>query len=293
MDESSLTGETFPVEKSPGVVAAADPISSRSNALFAGTHVVSGRGAVLIAATGGDTELSRVAAHVNAATPQHRLREGHDPVRAPAHAAHGRVRHRDLLANLLLQRPLVDSALFSLALAVGLTPQLLPAIVSISLAQGARMMARERVIVRAPRRDRGLRIDDRSVLRQDGHDDRTAPFVLDVAIGLDGAPSEAVARAGQPECRPAVRLEEPDRPRDPRRPSSAVRRPSRLGELPYDFLRKRLSVLVRRAATRMLCSSPRARSTRCSRSAPPAAGQRTRLPLARPLPPTSTSASWH
>src|SRR5206468_6382898 len=52
------------------------------------------------------------------------------------------------LTNVILAKPLLDSALFALALAVGLTPQLLPAIVTISLSQGARLMARERVIVK-------------------------------------------------------------------------------------------------------------------------------------------------
>lgn len=51
-------------------------------------------------------------------------------------------------ANLLLQRPPVDSALFSLSLAVGLTPQLLPAIIDIGLARGARAIAKHRVIVK-------------------------------------------------------------------------------------------------------------------------------------------------
>lgn len=59
-DEATLTGETFPAEKSAGVVRADAPLSQRSNVVFLGTHIVSGSGMALVVATGRDTEFGKV-----------------------------------------------------------------------------------------------------------------------------------------------------------------------------------------------------------------------------------------
>jgi P-type Mg2+ transporter len=125
--------------------------------------------------------------------------------------------------NLVLHRPVVESLLFSLALAVGLTPQLLPAIVSIGLAAGARRMAAEQVIVK--RLDAALDLAGRAsdevlrLARLNAGLQRGFPNPLDQAILADAAPVDAGAR---------------------------------LDEIPYDFQRKRLSVLVGGRGTPLL-----------------------------------------
>jgi Mg2+-importing ATPase len=140
VDEAALTGEAYPVEKEPGVLPAETPLARRTNALFAGTHVVSGTAEALVVHTGESTELG----HISKQLEQKPLQTGFE--RGLTRFGYMLIRSTAVLlvlifaANLALSRPFVDSLLFSLALAVGLTPQLLPAIVSISLSEGARRM---------------------------------------------------------------------------------------------------------------------------------------------------------
>ena len=146
--------------------------------------------------------------------------------------------------NIVLARPLIDSALFSLALAVGLTPQLLPAIVTISLSQGARLMARERVIVK--RLDAIEDFGAMSILCTDKTGTMTVGSVeLQGALGIDGKPNSDVRRLALLNAKLQTGFANPidqaivDGVKD-----VDVSTARRLDELPYDFTRKRLSVLV-------------------------------------------------
>jgi Mg2+-importing ATPase len=147
-DEATLTGETFPAEKSVAVLAAETPLSKRTNFVFMGTHVVSGSGTALVVATGRDTEFGKVSERLKLRPPETDFERG---VRRFGYLL---LEVTLLLVigifafNVYLHRPVLDSFLFSMALAVGLTPQLLPAIVSINLAAGARRMAERKVIVK-------------------------------------------------------------------------------------------------------------------------------------------------
>jgi Mg2+-importing ATPase len=148
VDEAALTGESFPVEKRVDVLTADTPLAQRANVLHLGTHVVSGSGRAVVVHTGQSTAYGAIADRLRLRSPETEFERG---VR----------RFGNLLVevtlilialifafNVLLKRPVVDSFLFALALGVGLTPQLLPAIISVNLAQGARSMARRRVIVK-------------------------------------------------------------------------------------------------------------------------------------------------
>ena len=147
-DEATLTGETFPAEKSAGVVGADAALAQRSNVVFLGTHVVSGSGTALVVAIGRDTEFGKVSERLQLRPPETDFEHG---VRRFGYL----LMEVSLLlvfgifaCNVYLHRPVLDSLLFSMALAVGLTPQLLPAIISINLAAGARRMAERKVIVK-------------------------------------------------------------------------------------------------------------------------------------------------
>ncbi|MET8764897.1 magnesium-translocating P-type ATPase [Lentzea sp. NPDC004782] len=230
VDESMLTGESFPVEK------------TSTAALLAGTHVVSGTSTALVTLTGRDTRFGAVAVDLagqDVVTGFERgmTRFGTLLVRAMIVLV-GAI----LVVNVVLDRPLIESLLFSLALAVGLTPQLLPAIVAVSLSAGARRMAAERVIVK--RLDAIEDFGATTVLCTDKTGTLTAGAIrLDAAYDLDGHDSPETLRlarlnAGLQHGFPnpldqAVLLGAP--PGDPRQ---------RLDEVPYDFHRKRLSVLV-------------------------------------------------
>jgi P-type Mg2+ transporter len=243
VDEAALTGETYPVEKTPGTVPADRPIGQRTNALFMGTHVVSGAGTALVIRTGRTTEFGQVSASL----------VGHQDATGfeRGMTAFGFLLLRAMVVlvvaifviNVLLARPLIDSALFSLALAVGLTPQLLPAIVTISLSQGARLMAQHRVIVK--RLDAIEDFGAMSVLCTDKTGTMTAgTVVLDGALGIDGKPSPSVARLAYLNAHFQTGFSNPIDAAIVAAGGVDADGVQRLDELPYDFTRKRLSVLV-------------------------------------------------
>ncbi len=147
-DESVLTGESLPAEKSVEPVAkAASPLDLASCA-FMGTVVRSGNGIGVVVLTGGGTEFGRIATQLGARQPQTAFQRGLRDfslllVRITAMLA-GTI----LAVNLALGRPAIESILFALSIAIGLTPQLLPAIVTVSLSTGARRLAERNVIVK-------------------------------------------------------------------------------------------------------------------------------------------------
>jgi len=148
VNEASLTGETFPAEKNAGILPPATSLNQRTNSLFMGTNVVSGNAQAAVVGTGLQTEFGKVSERLRLRPPETEFEHG--------------VRHfgyllmevtlvlvvATLAINVYFARPVLESLLFSLALAVGLTPQLLPAIISINLARGAKNMATQKVIVK-------------------------------------------------------------------------------------------------------------------------------------------------
>ena len=148
VNEAVLTGETYPVEKITRIVPLDTPISKRINSLFMGTSVVSGSGKALVVKTGQETEFGRISDKLRLRTPETEFERG---VRRFGYFLM-QITLVLVIAifaiNVFYSRPVLESLLFALALAVGLTPQLLPAIISVNLSHGARRMATRKVIVR-------------------------------------------------------------------------------------------------------------------------------------------------
>jgi len=148
VDEAMLTGETFPVEKSVSVLAADTALAQRANAVWMGTHIVSGTAKAIVVYTAKNTEFGKVSERLKLKSPETEFEHG---IRRFGYFL-GEVTLVLVVIifaiNVYLQRPVLDSFLFSLALAVGLTPQLLPAIISINLSHGAKKMAQKKVIVK-------------------------------------------------------------------------------------------------------------------------------------------------
>lgn len=148
VNEATLTGETYPVEKSTKTLKAETPLAKRENSLWMGTSVESGSGKALAVATGKKTEFGKISEELRTSAPETEFERG------VAKFGHFLMEVTMLMViaifaiNVYLQRPILDSFLFSLALAVGLTPQLLPAIISVNLSHGAREMAENKVIVK-------------------------------------------------------------------------------------------------------------------------------------------------
>ncbi len=247
VDEAALTGESYPAEKD--AVTGAPP--SRAGAVFMGTHVVSGTGRVLVVATGRRTEFGDVAVRLRARPPETEFE-------------HGVRRFGTLLmeitlflviaifaVNVLLARPVLDSLLFSLALAVGLTPQLLPAVISVNLARGARRMARAKVIVK--RLAAIENFGSMNVFCSDKTGTLTEGRVrLHAAMGVGGAEDPRVLLYAYLNAGYSTGFANPIDAalREAAPPDAAAY--EKLDEVPYDFVRKRVSILVARGSERLL-----------------------------------------
>jgi Mg2+-importing ATPase len=245
VDEATLTGETFPADKDPGVLPEDTPLAERTNTLFMGTHVVSGSATALVVHTGLATEFGQVSERLETAPPETEFERG---VRRFGFFLM-EVTLLLVLAifaiNVLLAKPVLDSFLFSLALAVGLTPQLLPAIISINLAHGARTMADRKVIVK-----RLAAIEDfgsMDVLCSDKTGTLTEGVVtLDAAYDSSGRESSDVLLYAYLNSCFETGFANPIDDAVRRAATFDISSVVKLDEEPYDFIRKRLSVLVRR-----------------------------------------------
>jgi Mg2+-importing ATPase len=246
VSEASLTGESFPVEKRPGIAAANAPLPARTNCAFLGTSVRSGTATMLVVRTGRDTVYCDVAALLRAPPPEPEFARGVRRFGYLLMRVMVVVVVAVLVANELLGRPAVESLLFAVALAVGLSPELLPAIVSVTLARGARGMARRGVLVR--RLDAIQDLGSMTVLCTDKTGTLTEGVMrLDVACDTAGAESSRVLRLAHLNAALETGIENPlDTAIVAAGKAAGLDRISarKIDEIPYDFVRKRLTIVV-------------------------------------------------
>jgi Mg2+-importing ATPase len=244
VSQAVLTGETFPVEKVPGDVDSKAGLAGRTNCVFMGTTVRSGTAHVLIAVTGAGTAYGLIADRLSRRSPETEFERG---IRR-----FGLMLSEVMVAlvlvvfgmNVISVKPPLDSLLFAIALAVGISPELLPAIITINLSKGARAMAKAGVIVRRLNSIENLGSMD--VLCTDKTGTLTEGLVrLDGAFGVEGQASGEVFRYAFLNAHFQTGLANPlDQAIVGARPietDGAVK----LDEIPYDFVRKRLSIVVR------------------------------------------------
>jgi len=149
VNEALLTGESYPTEKHASVDGIQSPaVAEATNAAFMGTSVISGSAKLFICATGKATQLGEISGTLRHSPPPAGLEKGTYEFGMLIVRLTVLLVLFVLLVNILFHRPLLESFLFAVALAVGLTPELLPMIVSVTLARGALRMARERAIVK-------------------------------------------------------------------------------------------------------------------------------------------------
>jgi Mg2+-importing ATPase len=158
VNQAQLTGEPFPVEKKSAAEAglshpmrpiAAFTLDAR-DCIFLGSTVVSGSARACIGRTGSETALGQIALDLNKTAPATAFETGTRQFGMLIMRLTLLLVFFTLLVNLALERPLLESFLFAVALAVGLTPELLPMVVSVTLAKGAMRMATLKVIVKRP-----------------------------------------------------------------------------------------------------------------------------------------------
>lgn len=243
VNEASLTGETFPVEKNAGIAEVDAPMSKRLNTLFMGTHVVSGTVRALVIQTGMNTEFGNIAKHVAAAPPETEFERG---IRKFGHL----LMEVTLILvitifaiNIYFHKPVIDSLLFSLALAVGLTPQLLPAIISINLSHGARNMAKSKVIVK--RLSSIENFGSMNVLCSDKTGTLTEGSVkVKDFVDSSGKRNEKVFLYTYLNSYHQTGFKNPIDAAILNHASCETKGYTKTDEIPYDFIRKRLSIVV-------------------------------------------------
>lgn len=244
--EASLTGESFPVEKRPGIVSPQAPLGQRTNCAYLGSSVRSGTARMLVVRTGRDTAFGAIAERLAARAPETEFARG---VR---HFGYLLVRVMlvmvvfVLVVNHLLERPAIESLLFAVALAVGITPELLPAIVTITLSRGARAMSRRGVIVRHLESIENLGSID--VFCTDKTGTLTEGVItLSDAVDGEGRPSAEVRRFAHLNAALETGI---DNPLDAailracEGGSFSIEAHRKIDEIPYDFSRRRLTVVV-------------------------------------------------
>jgi len=147
-DESVLTGEAVPVDKDPAPVEPGTALAELSGCALMGTVVHAGEGRGVVVATGGRAEFGRIALGLGERQPETAFQAGLRRFSVLLLQVAAVLTTAIFVINLVLDRPLLDALLFSLAIAVGVTPQLLPAVVSTGLAAGSRQLARRKVLVK-------------------------------------------------------------------------------------------------------------------------------------------------
>ncbi len=243
VNEAALTGETYPAEKMARAVPEDASLNKRANCLFLGTSIVSGTARAVIVNTGLQTEFGSVSQRLRLRAPETEFEHG---VR---HFGYMLMEVTLLLVvaifaiNVYLARPIVESFLFSLALAVGLTPQLLPATISINLAHGARRMAAHKVIVK--RLAALENFGSMNVLCCDKTGTLTEGTVrLHAALDVDDNSSDRVLLYAYLNAFYETGFTNPIDKAILDRGQIDISGYKKLDEVPYDFLRKRLSILV-------------------------------------------------
>jgi len=251
VNEAALTGESYPVDKSPGTLPAETPLARRENALFLGTHVVSGSGRAVVVHTGPATELGKIAGRLRV-----RSRET-DFERGVRRFGYLLLEVTMVLVvaifafNVYLHRPVLDSFLFALALGVGLTPQLFPAIISVNLARGAKRMAERKVIVKRLAAIENFGSMD--VLCADKTGTLTEGRVeVHAALDAEGRESERVLFHAYLNAAYETGFTTPIDEAIRTHHAFDLTAWRKLDEVPYDFGRKRLSVLAQREGRAVL-----------------------------------------
>lgn len=252
VNQSFLTGEAFPVERmaTPDAVPAGNP-QDASDAVFMGTAVISGSASVLVTETGQQTALGRIGGALERRPPPTAFERGTQAFGALILRLTLVLVLLVMLANAVLDRPLLESLLFAVALAVGLTPELLPMVISVTLSRGALRLAERNVIVKrlSAVQDLGamdvLCTDKTGTLtegriRLERHVDpmgQESPRVLELAClnsrfesGLRSPLDEAILAHAAVDLAGWTKID----------------------EVPFDFERRRVSVLAEREGRRLL-----------------------------------------
>ena len=250
--QALLTGEPYPVEKRPGPLAPdATDLQDAANALFMGTSVISGSARMRVVKTGTGTAIGGIADSLTRQPPPTAFEIGTQRFGMLIMRLTVLLVLFVLLVNAFMHKPWLDSFLFAVALAVGLTPELLPMVVSVTLSRGAQLMARKRVIVKRLAAIQNLGSMD--VLCTDKTGTLTeAKIKLEQHVDPQGHPSERVLELAYLNSFFETGLKSPLDEAILAHENVDVSAWRKIDEVPFDFERRRVSVLLDKGNGRLL-----------------------------------------
>ena len=249
LSQSSLTGESEPVEKSGAVCQTVGSLTECGNLAFMGSTVVSGSATAVVLAVGHDTMLGAMAKALNVKPPKTTFEKGVNSVSWVLIRFMLLMVPIVLLINGLSDGDWIQAGLFAISIAVGLTPEMLPMIVTTSLAKGAMTMSREKVIIKDLNAIQNLGAmdilctDKTGTLTQD-------KVVLEYHLNVDGEPDDRVLRHAflnsyfQTGLKNLIDIAVIDKQRQ-LGADELIARFEKVDEIPFDFERRRMSVVVR------------------------------------------------
>lgn len=251
VDEAALTGEAYPAEKDAEPAAGMAANALPRNMVFMGSSVVSGTAKALVVATGPKAQLGSIASALQKPPPPSAFAVGIQNFGMMIVKITVFLVLFVVLVNLLFHRPLLESFLFALALAVGLTPELLPMIVSVTLAQGSIRLSRKQVIIK-----RQSAIDDlgsMDVFCSDKTGTLTeARIRLIREVDLGGQDSGTVMQMAQLNAAFETGLKSPLDDAILAAGKIDLTAWRKIDEVPFDFERRRVSILVEGGGRRLL-----------------------------------------
>ncbi len=250
--QAALTGESMPVEKEAADAGATTaPQEEGRNTVFMGTSIVSGTATAMIFATGRSTTFGDIAARLAARPPETEFERGTRQFGFLILQTVVFLVFFVFLINIVLRRDPLESLLFSVALAVGLTPEFLPMIIAVTLARGAVHMARYKVVVKHLAAMQNFGSMD--VLCSDKTGTLTGgSLVLDRCLDALGHPAPSVLRLAYLNSFHETGIKSPLDAAILRQNRPAIDDYRKIDEVPFDFERRRLSIIVARGTEHLL-----------------------------------------
>jgi P-type Mg2+ transporter len=264
VQQAALTGESLPVEKSALIVPSDEQNKDDSHKVFLGTSVVSGTGLAIVTATGKNTAFGDIATRLATKPPETEFERGTKQFGLLIMKTTILLVLFVLLISVVLHHNFMESLLFAVALAVGLTPEFLPMITTVTLGQGAVHMARKKVIVKHLEAMQNFGSID--VLCSDKTGTLTSgEMALDQHVDPFGSPSERVFLLAYLNSLHETGVSNPlDEAIKERRTSNPldtavlhhdhpdIHAYRKIDEIPFDFERRRVSIVVEHEGARLL-----------------------------------------
>lgn len=242
VNEASLTGESYPVRKEVGILEEHTELVKRTNCLWEGTNVVSGNAKALVITTGAATIFGAIAQSASTVV-ETTFEKGIKDFGFFLMKITLVLSFFILMVNLLNHKSVIESALFALALAVGMAPELLPAITTIAMSAGAKRMLAKKVIVKKLASIQNLGEINLLCTDKTGTITEGAIKVTKIVDGFN-AESSWVKELAYWNAYFESGYANPIDDALKSMPIVSELKPQKIGEVPYDFIRKRLSIAI-------------------------------------------------